>query len=77
MRGRALQRARARLFDESPLCVQCQADGRVSVAVIRDHIVPLAEGGTDDRANVQALCQACSDLKTQREAKRGMRRRFS
>jgi len=76
MRGRRLQRARAQLFDEHPLCVQCQAEGRVTVACIRDHIVPLAEGGTDDRANVQPLCQRCSDLKTQREAARGMRRRW-
>lgn len=45
--------------------------GRDSVAVIRDHVVPLAEGGPDVRENTQPLCQACSDAKTAREAKRG------
>ena len=74
MRGRRLQHARAQLFAQSPLCVQCQAEGRVTVATIRDHIVPLAEGGRDVVENTQPLCQMCSDTKTQREAKRGMRR---
>ena len=38
---------------------------------IRDHIVPLMEGGTDVPENIQPLCQACSDRKTQAEAQRG------
>lgn len=71
MRGRALQRARAALFAREPLCRICRAAGRVSAAVIRDHIVPLAEGGQDADYNVQPLCQTCSDAKTQRESARG------
>jgi 5-methylcytosine-specific restriction protein A len=46
----------------------------VQVATIRDHIVPLAEGGLDAESNIQALCQACSDAKTETEARRGMSR---
>ena len=59
---------------DHPLCAECERNGRVSVATIRDHIVPLAEGGTDDPENIQGLCQACSDAKTEREIARGVAR---
>ena len=71
LRGRALQRERERLLSEYPLCVLCLAAGRDTVATIRDHIVPLAEGGEDARDNTQAICQACHDAKTKQEPKRG------
>jgi len=67
---------RARLFSRSPLCVHCQANGRIAVATIRDHVIPLAEGGTDDETNEQALCEPCSDEKTRAESARGVRRSF-
>jgi len=66
---------RDRLFTKQPLCVLCLQQGRTTVATIRDHTVPLAEGGRDDETNEQPLCQACSDTKTQEEAKRGQVRR--
>lgn len=72
--GRALQRARAELFEREPLCRKCKAKGRVTAATIRDHVIPLAEGGTDDDENIQPLCQTCSDVKTAEEAKRGAAR---
>lgn len=74
IRGRRLQALRARLFAEHPLCVLCAAQGRTTAATIRDHVIPLAEGGTDDERNVQALCTPCSDAKTAGEAARGVRR---
>lgn len=74
LRGRALQRRRAELFARQPLCQWCAREGRVTLATIRDHIVPLAEGGAETESNVQALCQACSDVKTQQEATRGKAR---
>ena len=74
IRGRKLQRLRKRLFKAHPLCVACQARGRVSIATIRDHVIPLSEGGADDESNVQALCRACSDVKTHDEAARGRQR---
>lgn len=70
-KGRKLQRERKRLFSESPLCAECLKVGRVTVATIRDHIKPLAEGGLDVEENTQGLCQMCSDIKTAGEAKRG------
>ena len=72
--GRRLQRQRAELFAREPNCRHCAAQGFVTLAVIRDHIKPLAEGGADDDDNVQPLCQACSDAKTRAEARRGRAR---
>jgi len=74
IRGRRLQALRARLFAAEPFCRLCKAQGRRRLATIRDHIVPLAEGGTDEPSNVQPLCAACSDDKTRAEAKRGRQR---
>jgi 5-methylcytosine-specific restriction protein A len=74
IRGARLQRLRRQLFDASPLCVICEAAGRVTVATIRDHIVPLAEGGRDDASNSQPVCAECHTRKTAAEAKRGRRR---
>jgi 5-methylcytosine-specific restriction protein A len=71
IRGRALQRARELLFAEQPLCVICLAHGIERAATVRDHIIPLAEGGEDIRDNTQALCKQCNDTKGLQEAKRG------
>ena len=74
MRGRALQDARARLFRRSPLCAECVKADRVALATQRDHVVPLAEGGTDTDDNVQGLCTPCHDAKSEAERKRGIQR---
>ncbi len=71
LKGRKLQEARKYLFSVQPLCQICEREGRVTMATIRDHITPLAEGGQDVFENTQALCQACSDRKTQEESRRG------
>lgn len=72
--GRKLQGMRAELFRSNPLCAMCEAQGRVTIATQRDHIVPLAEGGADDASNTQGLCKACHDVKSKAEAARGTRR---
>ena len=75
IRGRRLMKMRAELFAKSPHCVLCLKAGRGEVkAVIRDHIIPLAEGGADDATNTQAVCQRCPDTKTRGETERGVRR---
>jgi 5-methylcytosine-specific restriction enzyme A len=74
MTGRKLQQARARLFRDSPLCAECERQGRVRLATQRDHIKPLFEGGTDDASNEQGLCDACHLEKTLAEAARARRR---
>lgn len=70
--GRRLQRARAELFARQPLCEACEARGVVRLATQRDHRVPLAEGGTEDDANVQALCDDCHAEKSEGERRRGL-----
>jgi 5-methylcytosine-specific restriction protein A len=69
--GRALQKERRHLFDKEPLCRECDKAGRTTLAKIRDHIVPLAFGGKDERSNTQPLCQECSDKKTKTESLSG------
>ena len=64
IRGRKLQAMRRRLLTRQPLCVMCQARGRISAAVHRDHIVALANGGEDTEANTQGLCEECHREKT-------------
>jgi 5-methylcytosine-specific restriction protein A len=69
--GRKLQTMRTRLFESNPLCVECERQGRVTLATQRDHIKPLAEGGADDDSNVQGLCTACHSIKSKQESIRG------
>lgn len=69
--GRRLQRQREELFSREPYCRECSRKGFITLAVIRDHIKPLAEGGTDDDENIQPLCLPCSDRKTAQERERG------
>lgn len=59
LRGRAgaAQRIR-RLRRTSYLCEMCQAVGRVILADVVDHIVPLAHGGKDTDDNTRNLCNA-------------------
>jgi 5-methylcytosine-specific restriction protein A len=69
--GTTLQNLRKALFEQEPLCRECVRHDRVRAATIRDHIIPIAEGGTEDPSNIQPLCQTCSDEKTRQEASRG------
>ncbi len=69
--GRWLQAERDALFRSDPLCAECKRHGRVRLATIRDHIAPLAEGGLDERANTQGLCDECNEVKSEAERKRG------
>ncbi len=72
MRGRKLQAARQRLFAQAQYT--CAVCGRVTVDLVRDHVVPLAEGGEDVESNTQALCAVCHDSKTRQESVRGQAR---
>ncbi len=65
---------RAQVLSEEPLCMACRAQDRVSAATEVDHIVPIAEGGTDERENLQGLCSGCHAANTAREAQRGKAR---
>lgn len=67
IRGRASQKIRARVLAANPLCVMCQAKGKVTIAVEVDHIVALTNGGDEDLhddSNRQGLCIQCHIEKT-------------
>ena len=66
-RGRAGMRARQQVLDEEPFCRACLALGRRVASDVVDHKVPLAWGGSDDRANKQGLCAPCHDAKSAAE----------
>ena len=51
-----------------------KVDVRLICATQRDHVVSLQEGGTDDEANTQGLCQTCHDEKSERERLRALAR---
>lgn len=69
--GRRLQKMRDALFAREPLCRLCAKQGHTTLATIRDHIVPLAEGGTDEDANIQPICAGCDEVKSKSERLRG------
>lgn len=76
-RGRAGQRARAQVMAEEPLCRTCLKNNRTTPSAEVDHIVPLAEGGSDTRSNKQGLCKPCHEAKSAAErAEAAARRRL-
>ena len=64
LRGRKAVERRKRWLRENPLCVHCQAQGRVRAATELDHIVPLSRGGAEDESNLAGLCHQCHELKS-------------
>ena len=71
IRGPELQRLRADLFAREPWCRLCARRGQRTLATIRDHVVNLDAGGSEDEANVQPLCVPCHNAKTHGESMRG------
>jgi len=69
LRGDAAVKRRARWLRLHPLCKHCGEQGRTTVAITPDHIIPLEMGGADDDTNLQSLCKACHDIKSAGEAK--------
>jgi len=62
------QKLRASVLQrDGGLCRPCIKLARVTEAKDVDHIVSKANGGTDDPANLQAICAACHKAKTARE----------
>jgi len=65
-RGRKWMRIREGVLRANPLCVECQRRGELAAAAEVDHVVALADGGTDDL--LQSLCKTCHDAKSAAEA---------
>lgn len=65
LRGRAGQAQRARRLKRSNgLCQRCLPLGRVRLAIVVDHIVPLTKGGPDTDGNTRNLCDDCHQVVT-------------
>lgn len=62
------------LHRDGYLCQPCRREHAVTEATVVDHIVPLAEGGTDDPGNLQSICADHDREKTKQESIRGARR---
>lgn len=76
--GRPWRRKRAAVLKrDGYVCQCCQRGGRVTLATEVDHVVPRAEGGSDDETNLQAICAECHKAKTVAEAARGVGRKSS
>lgn len=74
IRGRAGVKLRRLVLREEPLCRPCLDVDRTTASEEVDHIVPLAEGGTNDRSNLQGICKPCHKAKSVSEADAGRRR---
>ena len=69
------RKARRLFLMANPLCVICQAQGRVTPANTVDHIIPHRGDQTlfwDSQGNWQALCASCHSRKTQQETAQGL-----
>ncbi|WP_336929401.1 HNH endonuclease signature motif containing protein [Acinetobacter tandoii] len=47
----------------------CQSCSRVTTELELDHIINVAQGGTDDESNLQSLCPECHKKKTSKESR--------
>ena len=79
--GSGWEAKRKRIFArDHGLCQSCLAMGQLTPVGDKpysawcDHIVPKAEGGTDDDSNLQTLCRTCHTEKTNAEKARGVAR---
>lgn len=49
-----------------PACISCHRNWSNILKPTKDHIVPLAGGGTNDIGNIQPLCGRCNSAKGMR-----------
>lgn len=67
--GRPWRRIRERILLRDQYT--CRGCGVVTHELEVDHIINVAEGGSDDDSNLQSLCIPCHQAKTATEAARG------
>jgi 5-methylcytosine-specific restriction protein A len=67
--GALWDKTRARILRrDAGICQPCLADGHVHQGNEVDHIVPKAQGGTEDDGNLQTICKSRHAAKTAAEA---------
>ena len=57
--GSEWQKIRAAYIRRHPLCEECLKHGRLTPVQEVHHVVPLADGGTNDFDNLMSLCKSC------------------
>ncbi|MBD1553623.1 HNH endonuclease [Pseudomonas typographi] len=67
--GRPWRRIRERILLRDQYT--CQGCGQITQDLEVDHIVNVAQGGSDDDANLQSLCVPCHKAKTAQESVEG------
>lgn len=82
--GGTWEKTRERILRrDNGLCQECLRNGVLTSVGDKpysawcDHIIPKAEGGTDDDTNLQTLCRSCHQKKTDAEKARGVARAAS
>jgi 5-methylcytosine-specific restriction protein A len=69
-RHRFTKQERLDIFEKSQMCVSCQKVLTIKSFEL-DHILALANGGTNDMNNIQMLCKTCHQDKTKAEKEDG------
>ncbi|MDB5540539.1 MAG: endonuclease [Devosia sp.] len=65
LRGRAGVKQRdRRLKRTNYLCEDCEALGRITLATVVDHTIPLSKGGPDTDENTRNLCDEHDAIRT-------------
>lgn len=66
--SKAWRRTREDVLNKNPMCVVCEADGKLTEANHVDHIIPIRDGGHRwKHSNLQSLCIRCHSIKTRKE----------
>jgi len=66
----AWRRLRTWYIRDHPMCEQCKKEGRDTIAVTVDHIIPRKCGGRDIEENLQSLCPECTGKKNLQDRKK-------
>jgi len=70
------RRNRGRYIKKNPLCVVCQAEGKINAGHVVDHITPINEGGEKYKwFNLQTMCHSHHNQKSGRESQRAQKRK--
>jgi 5-methylcytosine-specific restriction protein A len=62
--GAQHRKRRTLVLQRDPLCVACDAQGKVEASTVYDHIIAIEAGGDEtDMDNAQGMCQHCHSVK--------------
>lgn len=68
-RSTVWRKLRAHKLHINPICEECNKHGRITPAVMVDHITPINKGGGRlDMGNLQSMCNHCHNIKSGKEA---------